>query len=204
MGCPPKEQGLWCPQRTGYAGDMEQTSAPVVADESKPKKPWFKKWWVWVIAAVLLIGGINAATGGNDQPAEKPAAEETPAAETEKAPEPEKVEEPAEPEKPAEPEVPAEYKSALNKAQTYSDMMQMSKAGIYDQLTAEYGEKFSAEAAQYGVDNVEADWKQNALEKARTYQETMSMSPEAIRDQLTAEFGEKFTQEEADWAIANL
>ena len=100
--------------------------------------------------------------------------------------------------------VPAEYESALKKAQSYSDMMHMSKAGLYDQLTSEYGEQFSAEAAQYAVDNVNADWNANALEKARSYQETMSMSPEAIRDQLTSEYGEQFTQEEADYAVANL
>ena len=80
----------------------------------------------------------------------------------------------------------------------------MSKAGIYDQLVSEYGEQFTAEEAQYAIDNIEADWNQNALEKAKSYQETMNMSPEAIRDQLTSEYGEQFTQEEADYAIANL
>ena len=103
-----------------------------------------------------------------------------------------------------EPDIPAEYKSALIKAQTYSDTMHMSKQGIYDQLTSEYGEQFSDEAAQYAVDNVDADWKENALKKAKTYQDSMAMSPEAIRDQLTSEYGEKFTQEEADYAIDNL
>ena len=47
--------------------------------------------------------------------------------------------------------------------------MHMSKAGIYDQLTSEYGEQFSAEAAQYAIDNVTADWNANALEKAKSY-----------------------------------
>ena len=82
--------------------------------------------------------------------------------------------------------------------------MYMSKQGLYDQLTSEYGEKFSVEAAQYAVDNLNADYNYNALQKAKSYQETMAMSPEAIRDQLTSEYGEKFTQEEADYAIANL
>lgn len=82
--------------------------------------------------------------------------------------------------------------------------MHMSRAGLYDQLTSEYGEKFSAEAAQYAIDNVDADWNANALAKAKTYQEEMNMSPSAIHDQLTSEYGEKFTQEEADYAIANL
>lgn len=50
--------------------------------------------------------------------------------------------------------IPTEYKSALKKAKSYSDMMHMSKAGIYNQLTSEYGEKFTAEEAQYAVDNL--------------------------------------------------
>ncbi|MFC0727666.1 Ltp family lipoprotein [Enterococcus faecalis] len=100
--------------------------------------------------------------------------------------------------------IPQEHKSALNKAKTYSDTMHMSKAGIYDQLTSEYGEKFSAEAAQYAIDNLNADYNVNALAKAKSYQKDMSMSPEAIRDQLTSEYGEKFTPEEAEYAIQHL
>ena len=103
-----------------------------------------------------------------------------------------------------EDDVPKEYISALKKAKSYSDSMHMSKAGIYNQLTSEYGEQFSEEAAQYAIDNVDADWKANALETAKNYQENMDMSPAAIRDQLTSEYGEQFTQEEADYAIENL
>ena len=101
-------------------------------------------------------------------------------------------------------DVPTEYKTALRKAQSYVDTMHMSKAGLYDQLTSEYGEKYSAEAAQYAIDNVDADWNANALEKARSYRDMMDMSPSAIHDQLTSEYGEKFTQEEADYAIEHL
>ena len=68
--------------------------------------------------------------------------------------------------------------------------MHMSKQGIYDQLTSEYGEKFTPEEAQYAIDNIQADWNANALESAKNYQENMNMSPEAIRDQLTSEYGE--------------
>lgn len=105
---------------------------------------------------------------------------------------------------PAAPAVSAEFKSALSKAKSYSDTMHMSKSGLYDQLTSQYGEQFSPEAAQYAVDNVQADWNANALAMAKQYQETMSMSPEAIRDQLTSDYGEKFTAGEADYAIQHL
>lgn len=100
--------------------------------------------------------------------------------------------------------IPTEYKSALKKAEIYANDMHMSKAGLYNQLTSEYGEKFTAEAAQYAVDNVESDWKENALKKAEFYQEHMAMSPSAIYDQLVSEYGEQFTAEEAQYAVDNL
>ena len=97
-----------------------------------------------------------------------------------------------------------EYQNALRKAETYSKMMHMSKKAIYNQLTSEYGEKFPADAAQYAIDNLNADYKANALATAKTYQQTMSMSKSAIYDQLVSEYGEQFTAEEAQYAIDHL
>ena len=97
-----------------------------------------------------------------------------------------------------------EYQNALKKAESYSKLMHMSKQKIYDQLTSEYGEKFPADAAQYAIDNLNADYKANALEKADSYSKTMHMSKQKIYDQLTSEYGEKFTAEEAQYAIDNL
>jgi len=172
----------------------------------------------WIVTAVvialsMLISGANAATNPPDAaPAAvapvaaadstettEPKPVETTAAAEEAAP----VEETKEPE-PEAPAVPAEYNSALVKATSYAKNMNMSKVGIYGQLTSEYGERFSPEAAQYGVDNVQADWNANALVKAKSYQENMAMSPESIREQLTSEYGEQFTAEEADYAIQHL
>lgn len=82
--------------------------------------------------------------------------------------------------------------------------MNMSKAGIYDQLTSENGENFDKKAARYAIDNIVADWKGNALKKAQSYAETMNMSDSAIYDQLISEHGEKFTKDEAKYAIDNL
>ena len=103
-----------------------------------------------------------------------------------------------------EEKIPTEYKSALKKAETYSSMMHMSKKAIYEQLTSDYGEQFPADAAQYAIDNLKADYKANALEKAKSYQSTMSMSKAAIYDQLVSEYGEQFTPEEAQYAVDHL
>lgn len=95
-------------------------------------------------------------------------------------------------------------KNALKKAESYSSTMYMSKQRIYKQLTSEYGEGFTAEEAQYAIDNIKANWNANALEKAKSYQDTMSMSKQRIYDQLTSEYGEEFTAEEAQYAIDHL
>lgn len=100
--------------------------------------------------------------------------------------------------------VPKEYTNALKKAKSYSDNMYMSKAAIHDQLTSEYGEGFSEEAADYAMENLVADYKANALHKAKSYQDNMAMSTSAIYDQLVSEYGEQFTEEEAQYAIDNL
>ncbi|MCQ4637132.1 Ltp family lipoprotein [Anaerovorax odorimutans] len=161
---------------------------------AKNRKSLYKRWWFIVIVIIVVLGVIGSALGGNSESGQS-------ANETQNATQAETQAKETTETKPA---VPAEYKSALNKAKLYSDTMYMSKAGLYDQLTSEYGEQFSAEAAQYAIDNLEADYKKNALEKAKLYQNEMSMSPEAIRDQLTSDYGEKFTEKEADYAIKHL
>lgn len=103
-----------------------------------------------------------------------------------------------------EKDIPKEYQSALKKADIYANEMHMPKAELYNQLVSEYGEKFSPEAAQYAVNNVKTDWKENALAAAELYQNELNMSPSAIYDQLISEYGNKFTEEEAQYAINNL
>lgn len=100
--------------------------------------------------------------------------------------------------------IPTEYASALIQAESYSDIMHMSKAKIYDQLTSEYGGQFSQDAAQYAIDNISADWNANALANAENYNSTMHLSKQKLYDQLTSDFGELFTPEEAQYAIDNI
>lgn len=159
------------------------------------KKKFYKKWWFWVIAVFVII--IIASSGNSSKDSTANTAPTDAGTKTEATPKKEAV-------TTEEPSIPVEYKSALSKAGSYASTMHMSKQGVYNQLTSEYGEKFSAEAAQYAIDNVKADWNANALAKAKNYQDTMHMSPEAIRDQLVSEYGEKFTPEEADYAIQHL
>ena len=100
--------------------------------------------------------------------------------------------------------VPREYKNALRSAEQYNEMMPMSKAGLFQQLTSETGDGFPEEAAQYAIDNLDANYKENALKSAKNYQEIMPMSDNELYNQLTSDAGEKYTAEEAQYAIDNL
>ena len=166
---------------------------------TRSKKPIFKTWWFWVIV-VIAVAAIASAANGGDEPSMQ--SFQIVAAQTARSVE-SKAQDSAEVKK-EEQQVPADYTSALRQAKNYSKMMHMSKQGIYDQLTSDYGGQFSDEAAQYAVDHVQADWNANALAAAKNYQKTMAMSPEAIRDQLTSPNGDQFTQDEADYAVAHL
>ncbi|MBU5226516.1 Ltp family lipoprotein [Clostridium senegalense] len=166
---------------------------------AKNKKPFYKKVWFWLF--VVIIIGIMGNAVSNDSKLDTGNKQEV--SQNQKTEENAPVKENAQVKEKAE-DVPTEYKSALKKAKVYSDNMSMSKVGLYDQLTSEYGEKFTAEAAQYAIDNINADWNKNALNKAKIYQKDMAMSPSAIYDQLISEYGEKFTPEEAQYAIDNL
>ncbi|MEK3824412.1 Ltp family lipoprotein [Paenibacillus sp. FSL K6-1558] len=177
------------------------------------KKPIYKKWWFWlgIIVVIGLIGNMGdkeakpnaTASEVAAQPKAETASTEQTAAEEQKAKDEAKAAELAKKEAEAN-KVPREHKAALEKAITYAEVMHMSKAGVYDQLTSDYGENFPKEAAQYAIDNIDFDWKEAALKKAQTYAESMSMSDSAIYDQLVSEYGEKFTKEEAKYAVANL
>lgn len=184
---------------------IEQTQSSEQTQNAPVKKIWYKRWWA-IMAGVFIFMIIIGNSEDNKKQEEK---QPTQVAQVNTANQESKNAQEIETKAKQETEdktknVPAEYKSALNKAVSYSETMHMSKQSIYNQLTSEYGEKFSTEAAKYAIDNMTADWNANALVKAKNYQDTMNMSPAAIRDQLTSEYGEKFTKSEADYAIQHL
>lgn len=100
--------------------------------------------------------------------------------------------------------VPDEYRRALEKADFLANDMHQSRNRVLDSLTSPYGDQFSEAAANYAVENVQTDWRQNALQSARSYQEHLGLSREEIYDQLVSPYGEDFTEEEAQYAVDNL
>lgn len=161
---------------------------------------WFARHKVLsvIIAIIVLIIFVNAVSGGDDgtnnESSQQTSNEEKPT--DDNPPKSDKTKEVA--------KVPAEYGSALAQADTYANDMHLSKKGLHDQLTSEYGGQFTKKAADYAVKNVEANWNKNALAQAKTYQNDMHLSPAAVHDQLTSEYGGQFTEKQADYAIKHL
>ena len=97
--------------------------------------------------------------------------------------------------------VPMGHKQALKSAESYLEHSSFSKKGLFRQLTSEYGAGFTEEEAQYAIDNVEVDWKEEAVESAESYLEHSSFSKNELLNQLISEYGAGFTEEEAQYAV---
>ena len=141
------------------------------------KKKLYQRWYFWVVLAFFLAAiGSSLIEEEDSEPAKEPSAEHG---------------------------VSKEYQNALYKAEFYSETYHLSEKGVYDRLVSEYAGQFEEDAAQYAMENLEADWNANALAKAKSYQDTYHMSKNAIYDRLTSDYG-GFTEEQAQFAIDNL
>ena len=181
---------------------LKRTQCKNYSKESK--KPIYKRAWLGALAIVIVAGTTGCSDVDNSKEVNSgnvEAAQEVAQNDSENTIVENKVEDKV------EDNIPAEYRPALRKANDYSDIFHMSKAKIYNQLTSEFGENFTAEVAQYAVDNADIDWKENALITAEFYQEqyqgNLAYTKEEIYDKLISEF-EQFTPEEAQYAIDNL
>lgn len=155
-----------------------------------------------ILTSVIITGLVVALFAGCGNDSSNESSKTTPAPETKQE---QKVETPAparqEKKEPAKPQVPMEHRQALKAAEQYLTIMPFSKKGLYQQLTSDAGDKYPAEAAQYAVDNVKANWKENAARAAKQYLEIMPMSKDELVEQLTSEAGDQYTLEEAQYGV---
>ena len=181
-----------------HAAPQQPAQQPVApAQPEKKKKGGCMKWGAAALG-VLIVLGIAASCGGDNENDTTPVTSssvDAPAKESEAAPAPAEEK---------QDDVPREYKNALRQAENYVKTMPFSYQGLYDQLTSEHGGKFPPEAAQYAMDNITVDWNAEALEAAKNYQDVMPMSDDQLFDQLTSVHGSQFTAEEAQYAIDHL
>ena len=97
-----------------------------------------------------------------------------------------------------------ENMDALAEAQEFLDYGPLSRKALYETLCGDYGMGYSESAAEYAVDNVEANWNEMALDSAHILLEGVpDMSDDEIYATLVGE-GMGFTDAEAQYAIDNL
>lgn len=88
-------------------------------------------------------------------------------------------------------------------AETYNASLHLSKQGLYEHLLNYDKIVITEEEAQYAIDHIDADFKENAVKTAIAYRDYMGMSGQEIYDMLRSDTS-KFTSEEARYAIEHM
>lgn len=160
-----------------------------------PKKPIYKRWWLWAIVAIIAIGIIGGARE------EAPAAQSSVSASAQTdiddiSTYPNLVDETFAINTVDDNRTVGE-KNALRSAKSYLDTLAFSYSGLISQL--EY-EGFTTAEATYAAKHCGADWKEQALKSANSYLRTSAFSYSGLMDQLEYE---GFTLIEATYGVEN-
>lgn len=89
--------------------------------------------------------------------------------------------------------------NAFRSANSYLKMSGFSRKGLIQQLSSEYGDKFSVEDATVAVDSMSIDWNSQAARSAASYLKSSGFSCQGLIDQLSSQYGEKYTVEQATY-----
>lgn len=172
--------------------------------ETSQKKAWYRRAWVWIVAAVIVIAAIGAAVGGGD---DSPSATDskaknsasTPASKAGAASKSSSPTVAAKPKGKPKGTVTTSQKNALASAENYLGTMPFSQKGLVKQLSSEI-DGFSKEDAEWAASHVKADWNEQAAKAAKNYQDTIPQSGPALKKQL--EF-DGFTPEQAAHGVSS-
>ena len=98
--------------------------------------------------------------------------------------------------------------NAYRSAKNYLKTMPFSKQGLIDQLSSDFGDKYTVEQAAAAVkmleDNKEVNWKKQAVKAGKNYLKMTGFSRQGLIDQLTSPAGSKFTKKQAEYAADKL
>lgn len=173
----------------------------------KVKKPIYKRIWFWILIVVVVIG-INGAMNGNSD--DKNSSSTSTSSEQKTTESKTKTSTP----KKEEPKVLTGEEKALDGlkgnalAQTktaisYLNTAHLSKQGLYDQLTSEYGSQMTPEEANAAIARIDplVNWNNLAVLSAQSYRDTGNLTGQALLDQLTSEYGSKFPADQAQYGV---
>ena len=110
------------------------------------------------------------------------------------------------------PDITADYtmeeQNCYQSAMSYIESNCLSKQGLIDQLSSEYGEGYPKEVAEKVVNDIDEkgliDWDAECKESAISYVESNCLSKQGLIDQLSSESGENFTKEQSEKAVESI
>ena len=176
-----------------YTGNTVQGGTPPPFTGMQPaetKKPWYKKWWIWVLVAVFVLIGIAASQGGKDD-VKTSEADETVVVEVEESGP--TAEELAEQQSREAAEEEARAKAEAERAAEEEAAAQAEKEA--EAARAAEAEEAAAAAAAEAAMTV---GQRNAIRQGRSYLEFMAFSRVGLIEQL--EF-EGYSNDDATFAV---
>jgi hypothetical protein len=100
---------------------------------------------------------------------------------------------------PASGNLTAAQRNAVRSANSYFQLSGFSRQGLIDQLSSEFGDRYSVGDATVAVDSLSTDWNAQTARSAVSYLELSGFSCSGLIDQLSSEFGDKYTVEQATY-----
>jgi hypothetical protein len=90
-------------------------------------------------------------------------------------------------------------RNAARSAHAYLNISGFSRRGLIDQLSSEYGDRFSIGDATAAVDSLNIDWNTQAPRSAAAYLKMSGFSCRGLIEQLSSQHGDKYTVEQATY-----
>ena len=154
---------------------------------------------ILILSAVMMVAAMLGCGGKKNNDVEYMNTGDPVLEEKENKEEKVETEKEEETEEEQTPSVPAEYLMAYATAQRFCDTEYMSEKWIYLNLQKDKYGNYSADAAKYCIDNMDADYKENARKFLEKNKESWSKSENRTYVSLVGEY--YFTEEEAQYAM---
>ena len=165
--------------------------------------------WIWLLSVALAVMG-SLMTDDPAEPASEEFAASAPASPT--PPPPPRDSAPGAADgapannvttapsgSPASGNLTAAQRNAVRSANSYLQLSGFSRQGLIDQLSSEFGDRYSVGDATVAVDSLSTDWNAQAARSAVSYLEFSGFSCQGLIDQLSSESGDKYTVEQATY-----
>jgi len=91
----------------------------------------------------------------------------------------------------------APQRNALRSATDYLRLTGFSRQGLINQLSSNFGDRYSVEDATIAVDRLQVDWNAQAARSAQQYLAMSGFSCQGLISQLSSPYGENYTVEQA-------